>query len=215
MFQLWNAYDLLCVHYPLFQLKGELTPFCGCTQISVDSDHSFASRKSWYLSNALFKVFIYLHFGLNLVRLSCKHFCVHVRLIYDAPPNGTYVVQPVYIICSDDDGSFQTPVGTSPGTISGAFKRIGLGMRLLQSLTAESFYVEFGKRYTFTCINSAGDTESDFLVPCYLHRSTMTHSRASCTMSFRVSSNGQSGLLSWLAHATILPQNLLLGVTKK
>lgn len=173
MFQLWNAYDLLCVQYPLFQLKGTLTPFCGCTQISVSVD-SFASPKPWYLCNHLFKVFVCLRPGSNLVRLTCSHFCAYVRLIYAAPPDETFIVQPVYVTCSDDDGSFQTPVGTSPGTIDSAFKKIGLGLRILQSLTAESFYLEFGKRYTFTCTDSTRNTGSGSRVSCYLHRSVMT-----------------------------------------
>ncbi|KAF5394063.1 hypothetical protein PHET_12299 [Paragonimus heterotremus] len=172
MFHLWNAHDLLRVRYPLFQLKGKLDPFCGCVQIVVSVDR-LPTSACWNLCHSLFKAFVVLFPGCNLVRISCQHFRVELRLVYEFPHKPERIIQPIYVVCCDESGTFQTTTDKPPCDVESALKRIGFGIRLLQTLTAESLYSEYGKRYTFLCTEDP-NYESLAQVPCRLHRSNFT-----------------------------------------
>ncbi|KAF8566057.1 hypothetical protein P879_03305 [Paragonimus westermani] len=172
MFQLWNAHDLLHVCYPLFQLKGKLDPFCGCVQIVVSVDR-LSTSTCWNLCHSLFKAFVTLFPGCNLVRISCQHFWVELRLVYEFLHKPERVVQPIYVVCCDESGTFQTATDSPSCNLESALRRIGFGIRLLQTLTAESLYSEYGKRCTFLCTEDP-NYESVAQVPCRLHRSNFT-----------------------------------------
>nr|VZH89407.1 unnamed protein product [Spirometra erinaceieuropaei] len=63
---------------------------------------------------------------------------------------GVPYVRPVYMTFAGDGGKFQAPADVDCSPLS-ACKRIGLAVRLLQSILAESIYAEVGIRRTFTC----------------------------------------------------------------
>nr|CAH8829531.1 unnamed protein product [Trichobilharzia regenti] len=180
MFNLSNAYDLLLVNYPLFQLKGNINPYCGCPSIlvSVHNVHKNGWETSWSLCESMFKVFVPLSPGCNTLQLKCKHHLAEFRIVCVHNHNSSFIVRPIYVICSDDTGEFQAPEGVV-STKENACKRIGLGIRLLQTLTAEAFFSELGKRYTFmTRENLVEELSPDFLqashVSCMCHYSSLS-----------------------------------------
>ncbi|KER31109.1 hypothetical protein T265_02561 [Opisthorchis viverrini] len=167
MLILCNVQDLLCVHYPLLQIKGKLIPFCGCSEVVVRTDRVLDSH-FWRLCGSNFKAFAPLRLGWNRVECSCKHFSIHCRLCYSPAPDSFNVVQPLYVVCSDGNGSFQNENGYNSGSPESAVRRIGFAVQLLQSLTAESFFSEYGQRYTFACNEDRAE------LICRLHRSRLT-----------------------------------------
>ncbi|VDP33117.1 unnamed protein product [Schistosoma mattheei] len=150
MFNILNAYDLLTVNYPLFQLKGNIDPYCQCQSVfvSVHNDHKRDWEMKWTVCESMFKVFVPLSIGCNTLQLRCEHHLAEFRIVYVHNRDSPYIVRPIYVICSDDSGWFQAPEGMVP-TKESACKRIGLGIRLLQTLTAEAFLSELGMRCTF------------------------------------------------------------------
>ncbi|CAH8478029.1 unnamed protein product [Heterobilharzia americana] len=180
MFNIFNAYDLLLVKYPLFQLKGNINPYCKCSSIlvSVHNDHTGGWEMNWILCESMFKVFVPLSIGCNTLKLKCQHYLAEFRIIYARNHGCQFVVRPIYVICSDETGEFQAPQEVV-STKESACKRIGLGIRLLQTLTAESFLSELGKRYTFVTEDDLNQEQSsDILqtshVYCLCHHSSLS-----------------------------------------
>ncbi|VDL99745.1 unnamed protein product [Schistocephalus solidus] len=151
MIKIVNAYDGMTVHYPLLLLKGSVGGYCGCSQITVnilDSTFEIFEIKS-HLSARHFKTLTPLFHGTNELTVACSHHAVSLHLHYLRAGGGPYV-RPVYMTFTGDDGKFQAPEDVDCSPLS-ACKRIGLAVRLLQSILAESIYAEVGIRRTFAC----------------------------------------------------------------
>ncbi|KAH8854385.1 hypothetical protein KSF78_0001677 [Schistosoma japonicum] len=180
MFNILNAHDLLTVNYPLFQLKGNIDPYCKCHSVfvSVRNDHNCEWGMNWTLCESMFKAFVPLSLGCNTLQLKCEHHLAEFRIIYTHGRDSRLVVKPIYVICSDDNGNFQAPKGVAC-TKDSACKRIGLGIRLLQTLTAEAFLSELGKRFTFLIETEFGQNSSEnisqlFSDACTYHYSSLS-----------------------------------------
>ncbi|VDM33032.1 unnamed protein product [Hydatigera taeniaeformis] len=91
--------------------------------------------------------------GLNNVSVCCPHVsynCAITRvLVGDTRP----YVRCIYIVFKGHDGSFQAPPNISSDSGS-ACRRLGLAVRLLQTLTAETIFAETGCRLAVWCIHS-------------------------------------------------------------
>ncbi|CAH8458246.1 unnamed protein product [Schistosoma turkestanicum] len=199
MFNIFNAYDLIRVNYPLFQLKGNIDPYCKCQSIfvSVHNDYESNWKMNWTLCESMFKIFVPLSIGCNTLQLRCEHNLAEFRIMYVRDLDSSYIVKPIYVICSDDTGEFQAPEGVV-STKESACKRIGLGIRLLQTLTAEAFLSELGKRCTFLtkeelCLKSLGDTS-------YLSSDTCCVCHYSSLSKYFVSSNTPEEVWRELAY---------------
>lgn len=177
MFHLLNVHDQLMVHFPLALVKGELNPFCGCmsVEISVVCPPTVSRDFTWSIHHACFKAFVPLEHGTNYVNLRCTHYSAVTRLVYHPLSENALCIRPIYVICEDELGEFQAPVGSACDWQS-ACRRISFGIRLLQTLTAECFYMETGKRFTFLCAangNSAASCDPAQYAPCTLHYSKL------------------------------------------
>ncbi|KAL7060788.1 hypothetical protein AAHC03_09400 [Spirometra sp. Aus1] len=87
--------------------------------------------------------------GTNELTVACSHHSISLHLHY-LKTAGVPYVRPVYLTFVGDGGKFQAPADVDCSPLS-ACKRIGLAVRLLQSILAESIYAEVGIRRTFTC----------------------------------------------------------------
>lgn len=169
-----NAHNGLIVYFPLFQLKGCIDPFCYCKTINlfVKYEIGIDHEMEWILCYKNFKVFIPLRFGVNIVTLKCSHYEALFTLEYRLPVKQEFIVRPVYFICQNEDGNFQSLEG-HPNSKEVARRRIGFALRLLQTLTAEAFYIEFGQRHTFLCSENA-DFDNELCCGCLIHYSKFT-----------------------------------------
>ncbi|XP_034945938.1 uncharacterized protein [Chelonus insularis] len=85
--------------------------------------------------------------GINKLELEANGIIKRLILIHE-PRSTTFRVAPVYVICAGHDGYFQGPINEDKSPESAA-TRIGLGARLLQSLTAEKLREAGHGRKTF------------------------------------------------------------------
>lgn len=90
------------------------------------------------LINDKFKFLVQLVSGKNQIRI--KYCCETVSIVLEYfPVISENAVIPLYVICEDHDGCFQAPPWES-NNIESACKRITLGSKLLQCVTAEKLY---------------------------------------------------------------------------
>lgn len=90
--------------------------------------------QSWPVVKGVFKSLVILESGVNSVKLKHGYYSKTVVLVY-SPPSSLYYIQPLYVICKNSDGIFQSPAGKD-NSIRSAVRRIGLGCALLQTFTA-------------------------------------------------------------------------------
>ncbi|VEL15408.1 unnamed protein product, partial [Protopolystoma xenopodis] len=156
------------------QIKGKILPICGCTQITLtrfNGCHTYTF--SYPTCKAQFKLFVPLILGKNIIQLKCLHELCTLNLFYSHYSN-EFVIRPLYVICKEQQ--------YSANNVASACKKIGLGIRLLQTLTAESLYSEGFPRLTFYCAgddsfasqSSASDLECDIAANCYPFYSNLT-----------------------------------------
>ncbi|XP_001599746.2 putative zinc metalloproteinase YIL108W [Nasonia vitripennis] len=130
--------------YSLALVRGRAP--LACTYIRVRGGHK-SQVAEWPVVNGDFRLLVELQRGTNRLELEAGGFKRKFSLVYE--PRFTRLrVTPVYVICAGHDGYFQGPRGENRSPESAA-TRIGLGARLLQTLTAEKLREAGHGRKTF------------------------------------------------------------------
>lgn len=152
----------LTIDYPLLLLKGVFERSCGCNLnvVSHLSDSELVleyCKTSSRWRSSVFKSFILLKNGANQIKIGCNHVTYSLQVNNICTRSYTFV-RAVYVTFQNSAGNFQAPkeVDTS---IQSACRRLGLAVRLLQTLTAETMLAEMGDRKTFKC---AGDMKDKY-----------------------------------------------------
>ncbi|XP_014230132.1 uncharacterized protein LOC106654673 [Trichogramma pretiosum] len=112
--------------------------------VKQTSQHQWAE---WPCVNGDFRLLVELQRGHNRVELEAAGHRRKFGLVYE-PRYTRLRVTPVYVICAGHDGYFQGPQNENRSPESAA-TRIGLGARLLQTLTAEKLHEAGHGRKTF------------------------------------------------------------------
>lgn len=141
------------VNYSLLLLKGKIyiSNVNTCPNqlhytLNVNNN-STGKVLNWPVKKLQFKCLVDLQIGNNVLHLQyCSHKVI-VEIHYE-PRDTLYCVTPVYIICRDHSGRYQSPVGCD-NSVEVACKRISLGSRLIQCLMAEKLYDQGYGRKTF------------------------------------------------------------------
>lgn len=142
------------VDYPLFLLRGTFLCHSGCHPTAVTKSKSiFFKTPSKIVPEIFFKTLISLDTGSNDASVCCPHISYNFRINRVPTDDTRPYVRCVYVVFSGHDGSFQAPPNV-PSDSGSACRRLGLAVRLLQTLTAETIFAETGCRRTFVC---AGD----------------------------------------------------------
>lgn len=147
------------VNYSLFLLKGKIVT--NVSNINTCPNHLLCALKvcnsctgkvlNWPVKNMQFKCLVDLQLGNNILHLQyCSHKSV-VEIQYE-PRDTLYCVTPIYIICKDHNGRYQSPLDCD-NSAEAACKRISLGSRLIQCLIAEKLYENGYGRRTFQLEN--------------------------------------------------------------
>lgn len=101
----------------------------------------------WPVINGNFKCLANLNLGRNHFVLEYEDASLSLNLEFKSKTTN-YHVLPVYIICDGHDGNFQAP-DDEDNSPESACRRISLGSRLIQSLTAEKLHESDMSRKTF------------------------------------------------------------------
>ncbi|XP_050523015.1 uncharacterized protein LOC126895320 [Daktulosphaira vitifoliae] len=129
-------------------------------------EHSFNYNASnntslWTVFKNNFKVILELKHGDNLITLKYGKSILTTKLVFK-PRRTKFTVQPIYVICSDHDGKFQAPKDHD-NSVHVACKKIVLGLKLIQMLTAEKMDEQgFGKK-TFQIENDCQIIKSSLI----------------------------------------------------
>ncbi|XP_012264580.1 putative zinc metalloproteinase YIL108W [Athalia rosae] len=138
-----NFTDGEVLSYSLALLRGRVPP--GCGRIVVRGPRNTISE--WPVVGGEFRALVELFRGENAIELEINEF--HCRLCLRHEPRTTRLrVTPIYVICAGHNGCFQSPKGEDC-SVESAATRIGLGARLLQTLTAEKLREAGHGRKTF------------------------------------------------------------------
>ncbi|XP_012282907.1 putative zinc metalloproteinase YIL108W [Orussus abietinus] len=138
-----NLVDGECLSYSLALIRGRAPILCPYVTVR---GHKNAIGQ-WPIVNGEFRALVDLCRGTNQLELEAGGIRKHLTLIHE--PRATRLrVTPVYVICSGHDGYFQGPRCEDRSPESAA-TRIGLGARLLQTLTAEKLREAGHGRKTF------------------------------------------------------------------
>ncbi|PSN33861.1 hypothetical protein C0J52_18854 [Blattella germanica] len=140
-----NIQDGEILSYSLPLIKGHIYTRNGidCNINKIILEHynatgNLQSTTEWPVTNGEFKLLVDLSPEKNTLILKYCTYTHQLNVTYR--PRATVLrVTPVYIICQGHDGCFQSPDGTDNSVVS-ACARIGLGARLIQTLTAEKLY---------------------------------------------------------------------------
>lgn len=145
------------VDYPLAFIKGTFMCQEGC-EITLHSHTTgpIFQTRSKQSASSVFKALIPLERGSNRIRFSCNHFSLQKTIIFEPCREPIAYVRAIYVNFEGHDGSFQAPADMQ-SCLDSACKRIGLAVRLLQTITAETIFSETGSRRTFLC---AGDFQA-------------------------------------------------------
>ena len=138
-----NVGDCETLTYSLALIRGRAPALC--SYVSVRGIKNLAVQ--WPVVGGEFRVLVDLARGSNRLELEAGGFKKKITLIHE-PRTTRLRVTPVYVICAGHDGYFQGPRGENRSPESAA-TRIGLGARLLQSLTAEKLREAGHGRKTF------------------------------------------------------------------
>lgn len=131
--------------------NGTLLSDSSITLRNIDAENEITK---WPVVNNNFKCLANLQPGRNRFVLEYNGAKLPLDLIF-RPKVTDYHVLPVYIICKGDDGVFQAPV-TEDNSPESAQRRILLGSKLIQSLTAEKLYEADLGRKTFQLSTDMG-----------------------------------------------------------
>ncbi|KAJ8676566.1 hypothetical protein QAD02_012353 [Eretmocerus hayati] len=135
--------ETLC--YSLVLVRGKAS--INCSVVRVRGGHRSNRPADWPVIGGDFRLLIELQRGVNKIELEAGGFRRKLSLNYEPRPTRLRVT-PVYVICAGHDGYFQGPMDEDRSPESAA-TRIGLGARLLQSLTAEKLREAGHGRKTF------------------------------------------------------------------
>ena len=182
-----NVSDGEIVTYPILLIRGKIDNV-DALSLGEDNNGSFNSKHNIFLTHTIgtrksnkeylqtipvtyfgetvakFKFLLQLKCGINKISLEYFRIRRSVTIKYDPPyDDQIHRVKLLYIVCSDSDGSFQTPYkgrvydqrknGKNVGNheeandISSAKKKISLAGAIIQSILAESLEVHgFGRK---------------------------------------------------------------------
>ncbi|XP_077271234.1 uncharacterized protein LOC143902320 isoform X1 [Temnothorax americanus] len=138
-----NLVDGETLTYSLALIRGRAPALC--SYITVRGHKNVTSE--WPIIAGQFRVLVDLARGPNKIELEAGGHKRRLVLIYE-PRTTRLRVTPVYVICAGHDGYFQGPRNEDRSPESAA-TRIGLGARLLQTLTAEKLQEAGYGRKTF------------------------------------------------------------------
>ncbi|KAH0567513.1 putative zinc metalloproteinase YIL108W [Cotesia glomerata] len=145
-----NLSDGETVTYSLVLIQGQ-APSC-CTKINIRSQqhHNLKSGlvTEWPIIAGEFRILVDLARGINKLQLETANGIKKQLTLIHEPKKSRLRVTPIYVICAGHDGYFQGPTSEDCSPESAA-TRIGLGARLLQSLTAEKLQEAGHARKTF------------------------------------------------------------------
>ncbi|OWR50390.1 putative zinc metalloproteinase YIL108W [Danaus plexippus plexippus] len=137
------------INYSLVLIKGLITVGpCNNNKIrcTVDSNGN-KNSSDWDVCNREFKTIVSLKLGENSIEFEYIDQIKVIKLSYE-PRRTNLRVCPVYIICQGHDGCFQSPPDVD-NSIESACKRIAIGAKIIQSLTAEKLFESGVGRKTF------------------------------------------------------------------
>lgn len=125
----------------------------------------------WPVVEGAFKVLVKLKVGENVIRLVYESQLLVLTLTRYIPQIPVFV-RPVYIICCDDDGSFQAPDGEDC-SVQSAVERVTLATMLVQTFTAEKLNEHGFGHKTFQL-----EMDQDYEPFCHIFRSQLTLEQA-------------------------------------
>lgn len=139
------------VNYSIVLVRGIITRGNSNNQDKLTCiviNNGIQKSSEWNIYNGEFKVIIELNRGENTILLQYAE-QQRKTIILDYTPRKTNLrVTPVYIICQGHDGCFQSPTDVD-NSIENACCRIALGVKLIQSITAEKLFESGIGRKTF------------------------------------------------------------------
>lgn len=91
---------------------------------------------NWPVIKREFRVFVLLKHGTNNILLQHGYY-TKTLVLQKIEKETPYHVQPLYVVCTNDDGTFQSP-DSGRNSINDALQRISLGCALLQTFTART-----------------------------------------------------------------------------
>lgn len=138
-----NFIDSEIVTYSVVLIQGKAPALCSYINIRGEKN----TLTQWPIVAGEFRILVDLIRGQNSFELEAGGIKRRLTLIYE-PRITRLRVTPVYVICGGHDGYFQGPREEDKSPESAA-TRIGLGARLLQSLTAEKLRESGHGRKTF------------------------------------------------------------------
>lgn len=139
----------ITVTYPLLNLEGTLSVQLDST-ISVHNTSS-SHHSVWSVVSGKFKTFVSLNFGRNHVVLQHGYYTKTITV--DRVSNiceDSYLIQPLYVIFKNSDGTFQSRSHTD-NSVDSAIRRISLACALIQTFTAVNIsqLLNIEPKYTF------------------------------------------------------------------
>ncbi|KAI4500940.1 hypothetical protein M0802_004151 [Mischocyttarus mexicanus] len=138
-----NLIDGETLTYSLALIRGRAP--LACSYITVRAQKNVISE--WPVIGGEFRVLVDLARGSNKLELEAGGHKKRLTLLHE-PRTTRLRVTPVYVVCAGHDGYFQGPRREDRSPESAA-TRIGLGARLLQTLTAEKLREAGHGRKTF------------------------------------------------------------------
>ncbi|XP_046680773.1 putative zinc metalloproteinase C607.06c [Homalodisca vitripennis] len=153
---------------------GNINSRCFNTQCSVIHLSNTTTNKTseWPVVKNKFKCLADLSNGDNNIVLKFCKTTLEIKLHY-SPRNTKFCVTPLYIICKDHNGHFQAP-NNCDNSIDTACRKIGVGARLIQCLTAEKLYESGYERKTFQLERDINNPNEE----CVRFRSNLSVSEA-------------------------------------
>ncbi|KAK0179217.1 hypothetical protein PV327_008030 [Microctonus hyperodae] len=132
------------VTYSLVLIRGRAPILCSC--INIRGNKNIVTQ--WPIIAGEFRILVDLICGENILELDAGGVKKQLTLLHE-PRITRLRVTPIYVICDGHDGYFQGPIHGEDKSPESAATRIGLGARLLQSLTAEKLCEAGYGRKTF------------------------------------------------------------------
>lgn len=170
---IYNFKNFTTIPYSVVILEGEVETPCDNESLNFEikqSNHIHRSVTKLKQNNR-FKHLLELHKGANEIEILYCGVSLTLTLYYK--PKTEYCVVPVYIVCKNHDGTFDSPKNTD-NSITNACKKIVTGIKLIQCLLAEKFHENGMCRKSFQLESEMADDE----VPeCRIHYSNLDVSK--------------------------------------
>ena len=100
-------------------------------------------------------------YGKNNIQFKTENCTLEFTLFYQEAVESSHSVRVLYVICSDDEGEFQSP-DLSNNNCSSALKRISFNVKLLQTFISEILYKKFGVHKTFNFFKNNCDEVCEY-----------------------------------------------------